>query len=149
MRLIVLSKTHAPRARPPGGAPFAQACASYFCQTFDVIFKVVPQSHGSRQGRTDPSFTMSRPPAAMARRGNSVVPLIASRRCGGARRVRTDDLMLAKHALYQLSYGPSCAPAALRRAGPPRGGVNIGLAWPGGPRFPSPKGVEGGRPGQI
>ena len=27
-------------------------------------------------------------------------------RDGGARRVRTDDLMLAKHALYQLSYGP-------------------------------------------
>ena len=26
---------------------------------------------------------------------------------GGARRDRTDDLMLAKHALYQLSYGPS------------------------------------------
>ena len=25
---------------------------------------------------------------------------------GGARRVRTDDLMLAKHALSQLSYGP-------------------------------------------
>jgi hypothetical protein len=29
---------------------------------------------------------------------------------GGARRDRTDDLMLAKHALYQLSYGP-LAPA--------------------------------------
>jgi hypothetical protein len=28
-------------------------------------------------------------------------------RGGGARRDRTDDLMLAKHALYQLSYGPS------------------------------------------
>jgi hypothetical protein len=28
------------------------------------------------------------------------------RRSGGARRDRTDDLMLAKHALYQLSYGP-------------------------------------------
>ena len=27
-------------------------------------------------------------------------------RDGGARRDRTDDLMLAKHALYQLSYGP-------------------------------------------
>ena len=27
-------------------------------------------------------------------------------RGGGARRDRTDDLMLAKHALYQLSYGP-------------------------------------------
>lgn len=27
-------------------------------------------------------------------------------RDGGARRDRTDDLMLAKHPLYQLSYGP-------------------------------------------
>ena len=27
-------------------------------------------------------------------------------RIGGARRDRTDDLMLAKHALSQLSYGP-------------------------------------------
>ena len=34
-------------------------------------------------------------------------PLRAPRlRVGGARRDRTDDLMLAKHALYQLSYGP-------------------------------------------
>jgi hypothetical protein len=33
----------------------------------------------------------------------------ARSRNGGARRDRTDDLMLAKHALYQLSYGPSCA----------------------------------------
>ena len=32
---------------------------------------------------------------------------------GGARRDRTDDLMLAKHALSQLSYGPGPA----RRAG--------------------------------
>ena len=29
-----------------------------------------------------------------------------SSRIGGARRDRTDDLMLAKHALSQLSYGP-------------------------------------------
>ena len=28
------------------------------------------------------------------------------KKLGGARRSRTDDLMLAKHALYQLSYGP-------------------------------------------
>ena len=41
-------------------------------------------------------------------------------RDGGARRDRTDDLMLAKHALYQLSYGPSCAPLALRWASPRR-----------------------------
>ena len=38
--------------------------------------------------------------------------LLIFRRCrwcsipGGARRDRTDDLMLAKHALSQLSYGP-------------------------------------------
>src|SRR5574337_93091 len=30
----------------------------------------------------------------------------SSSRVGGARRDRTDDLMLAKHALSQLSYGP-------------------------------------------
>ena len=37
-------------------------------------------------------------------------------RDGGARRDRTDDLMLAKHALYQLSYGPSLSrrPASAR-----------------------------------
>ena len=28
-------------------------------------------------------------------------------RGGGARRIRTDDILLAKQALYQLSYGPS------------------------------------------
>ena len=28
-------------------------------------------------------------------------------RAGGARRDRTDDIVLAKHALSQLSYGPS------------------------------------------
>ena len=35
---------------------------------------------------------------------------------GGARRDRTDDLMLAKHALSQLSYGPFvvCGPSGPR-----------------------------------
>ena len=36
---------------------------------------------------------------------------------GGANRDRTDDLMLAKHALSQLSYGPSFAPADGRSFG--------------------------------
>jgi hypothetical protein len=30
-----------------------------------------------------------------------------SNKDGGARRIRTDDILLAKQALYQLSYGPS------------------------------------------
>ncbi|MDB5159725.1 MAG: hypothetical protein JWR50_4432 [Mucilaginibacter sp.] len=34
---------------------------------------------------------------------------------GGARRDRTDDLMLAKHALSQLSYGPVDRDKALVR----------------------------------
>ena len=33
-------------------------------------------------------------------------PKEIAKRFGGARRNRTDDLMLAKHALSQLSYGP-------------------------------------------
>ena len=33
-------------------------------------------------------------------------PLALRAKAGGARRDRTDDLMLAKHALSQLSYGP-------------------------------------------
>ena len=37
----------------------------------------------------------------------SVVPVaVPFDQIGGARRDRTDDLMLAKHALSQLSYGP-------------------------------------------
>jgi hypothetical protein len=39
--------------------------------------------------------------------GFGAAAFVASRaKAGGARRDRTDDLMLAKHALYQLSYGP-------------------------------------------
>ena len=37
---------------------------------------------------------------------NDVVTSHQVQRIGGARRDRTDDLMLAKHALSQLSYGP-------------------------------------------
>ena len=39
-------------------------------------------------------------------RENSFFRDRANLKTGGARRDRTDDLMLAKHALYQLSYGP-------------------------------------------
>ena len=35
--------------------------------------------------------------------------MLVSNLRGGARRDRTDDLMLAKHALSQLSYGPISA----------------------------------------
>ena len=53
-------------------------------------------------------FTMSdnMPPTPMGQSGK-LLPSLAERHPGGARRDRTDDLMLAKHALSQLSYGPS------------------------------------------
>src|ERR1700689_3465879 len=37
---------------------------------------------------------------------NEATSSISDQPSGGARRDRTDDLMLAKHALSQLSYGP-------------------------------------------
>ena len=37
---------------------------------------------------------------------NSKFPIKAKGAIGGARRIRTDDILLAKQALYQLSYGP-------------------------------------------
>ena len=46
----------------------------------------------------------------LCRRKRRRMPRIRLRRsgkAGGARRDRTDDLMLAKHALSQLSYGPA------------------------------------------
>jgi hypothetical protein len=38
-------------------------------------------------------------------------PALASLRAkaGGGRRARTDDILLAKQVLYQLSYAPVCA----------------------------------------
>ena len=44
---------------------------------------------------------------------------------GGARRDRTDDLMLAKHALSQLSYGPEPVSAQEGFAGH----ASLRLAW--------------------
>jgi hypothetical protein len=51
------------------------------------------QTHSPDSGST---------PCSERRRNSSA----KSQKNGGARRDRTDDLMLAKHALSQLSYGP-------------------------------------------
>ena len=37
---------------------------------------------------------------------SEAIPFAIIRGPGGARRSRTDDILLAKQALYQLSYGP-------------------------------------------
>jgi hypothetical protein len=51
------------------------------------------------------------------------------RRNGGARRDRTDDLMLAKHALSQLSYGPIGLPLVSKQT----------LVGPGRFELPTPR----------
>ena len=116
MRLIVLSKTHAwgraaagryegPDRRPHMRFVFAQTMMSS---------RIRPESAHGGAGQTL-QFTMSDlPPPAGGRRRKLVIPRSLLRDApndGGARRDRTDDLMLAKHALYQLSYGPFQEPA--------------------------------------
>ena len=57
--------------------------------------------------RAYPFFTMSRKPPDGTGGTGTLQRSDASRsRSGGARRDRTDDLLLAKQALSQLSYGP-------------------------------------------
>ena len=60
-----------------------------------------PQRAGRTKGRLS---RLRQPFKACERRRSSLSAAIAAP--GGARRDRTDDLMLAKHALSQLSYGP-------------------------------------------
>ena len=82
---------------------------------FDLSLQTMMSSQVSppspRGGRTNPSIH-----DVIRRSGTPLRKLVIRDRCnafstsGGARRDRTDDLMLAKHALYQLSYGPGEKP---------------------------------------
>ena len=126
MRLIVLSKTHAwgsvfawPAVRRTGQAP--THALRYFVFADNDVFS--DPSWSAEERRIDPSIHDVRlPPPAKSRSGNSFF----RDRCGGpdgggVRRDRTDDLMLAKHALYQLSYDPSEKRPAIAGSTPFRG----------------------------
>ena len=63
------------------------------------------------RGRTRSSFTISMPSADAA----GAISICDRGVPGGARRSRTDDILLAKQALYQLSYGP--VPGTVRSPG--------------------------------
>src|SRR5215210_6919483 len=93
-----------PSRSPEGALPVRE----HACRTHPIPAR---QSHAGRWAIVSPNsricslFTIS----------NIRRPLLQQRRIafdtehatsGGARRDRTDDLMLAKHALSQLSYGP-------------------------------------------
>jgi hypothetical protein len=71
--------------------------------------KPVPRDGADKcpASRVYPFFTMSRqPPQVAAEFALFLVWTTTHPRPGGARRDRTDDLLLAKQALSQLSYGP-------------------------------------------
>ncbi len=67
------------------------------------------------------------------------------RAAGGARRDRTDDLMLAKHALSQLSYGPVLV-VRLRRTSAPSGAAPVRACGAPRRRPPGPKARKADRP---
>ena len=77
--------------------------------------------------RIDPSIYDVRMPPRPKPDGNSYVPRSLAVphdwRDGGVRRDRTDDLMLAKHALYQLSYDPSFQRRPAKAGSTPEGVV--------------------------
>src|SRR5690606_41490316 len=74
-------------------------------------------SWGPRTGRTTGGASVRRAKAEHARHHSRRATPI--RRFGGARRDRTDDLMLAKHALSHLRYGPSLVREAQRPGNTP------------------------------
>ena len=86
----------------------AHTCASFNLPDNDV-YSGPPSKRpallgGSASAGLTLQFTMSFAAARLGLVRKLVFSAIAHG--GGARRDRTDDLMLAKHALYQLSYGP-------------------------------------------
>ena len=77
-----------------------------------------PSPGRSPAGQMSCLFTMSntRAPCSIeqAARISKINRTFKDHPAGGARRDRTDDLMLAKHALSQLSYGPKPGRIAVR-----------------------------------
>ena len=127
-----------------------QTISARTCALFRLldVFKVRPKS--TRGRRTNPSIHNVKPtPSPTA--GNWFSHR-SRERDGGARRDRTDDLMLAKHALYQLSYGPKIlrtAPGELRRsAATPQRHGDPGVVGPGRLELPTLR-LSGVRSNQL
>ena len=111
IRLIVLSKTHAcfaVRSTQGQGDPIRKRTHQFCISQTMMSSQVQPGQHS--RARLNPSIhdVKARPTEAGVQSVISIArsPRPDGRRLGGARRDRTDDLMLAKHPLYQLSYGP-------------------------------------------
>jgi hypothetical protein len=98
-------------AVPGWGSPRPEHVPSLRCQRFSFpgTAAVQPDVPSAQKEKTKNRMNLGAAPVA--------------RPPGGARRDRTDDLMLAKHALSQLSYGP------FRRRPPQRKNTRSWWAW--------------------
>ena len=74
-----------------------------------VTHKAAGRAHETRSELTGPASPWWSQPARQRRAKPRIrmAPPMRRSRIGGASRDRTGDLMLAKHALSQLSYGPA------------------------------------------
>ena len=98
-------------AHTPAGEPAANSCLSLISRGGGGSIRA------SRPGRPHRPF-----PVGLARSATRPIRWSRMRRwnetAGGARRDRTDDLMLAKHALSQLSYCPGPGRCPRQKAQP-------------------------------
>jgi hypothetical protein len=105
-------KTSLHRDRPKQSLRLASSDRTASVRAYDAPHRLrfpMPSDDADRRPafRAYPFFTMSRQPLLFAAELRLFyVGRVPRSKSGGARRDRTDDLMLAKHALSQLSYGP-------------------------------------------
>ena len=126
------------RSLGKGSRPIRKTCLGISPKTFLLAERTRPQRHkpslvrqdsfgvsqqtqcvpSSRcQTPADPLHANPRIPKALPKTPD-LEPLTRTRDPGGARRDRTDDLLLAKQALSQLSYGPVLSGLRRRRGRP-------------------------------
>jgi hypothetical protein len=96
---------HHPCIRKPGGSRTIRSIPSSRCQTSPRAQRARANSstlprNAAGTGCLDPLARAGKRKCARPKNDSG------AEGTGGARRDRTDDLMLAKHALSQLSYGP-------------------------------------------
>ena len=96
---------HHPCIRKPGGSRTIRSIPSSRCQTSPRAQRARANSstlprNAAGTGCLDPLVRAGKRKCARPKNDSG------AEGTGGARRDRTDDLMLAKHALSQLSYGP-------------------------------------------
>ena len=78
-------------------------------QSIPDLKRLVTYSHCQRTLLSDKAVSQKAPEKRLVDDNASRQPDILDRsHAGGADRVRTGDLLLAKQALSQLSYGPGC-----------------------------------------